>query len=302
MFVAFAYQWRQLRLLGELIKFCVGQRPPFVVRRWAWDETSQRVTLNLPGVSADHQRSSFQVMAMRQKIAIGFENQHFVFELAFPQLLVTSTSAAGMWRALHTPNVGTLLGAVDLLMQRAEVSIDIDESDAAGANDRLEAHMVAQSHESRLKAHKWCSLHQNQLVEAFVLLVLGGCMLSRLYSLVLLLHARGYFLRMLKALPGLCAADKVVVHDVRISGPPPASAHLYIQEVMSYMVMHYRRFERASSTKRRHHWIEAAYDDSEDDALEDDVVAEFEAPIPTFLLYLALPETTPLKQVFVLGL
>jgi hypothetical protein len=70
--------------------------------------------------------------------------------------------------------------------------------DAAGANDRLEAHFEAISNEKRLKAHKHCSLHQNQLVEAFLLLVLGAGVLSRLYSLVLLLHAQGYFLRMLR--------------------------------------------------------------------------------------------------------
>ncbi len=71
-------------------------------------------------------------MVMRQKVCIGFAidpRSHYVFDLVYPQLLVTSTSAAGMWRAMHTRNIGSLLGGLDVLAAKCETAIEIDETD-----------------------------------------------------------------------------------------------------------------------------------------------------------------------------
>ncbi len=74
-------------------------------------------------------------MVMRMKVAIGFgleKRQQYIFDLVFPHLLVTSTSAAGMWRAMHTANISSLLAGLDILMAKSQRAIEIDETDCLG--------------------------------------------------------------------------------------------------------------------------------------------------------------------------
>jgi hypothetical protein len=62
MFAAAAYMWRQLLLLGQLIRLSQsgGTKIFFVVTRFSWDETGQRLTLDLPGATTEQERSTFQ--------------------------------------------------------------------------------------------------------------------------------------------------------------------------------------------------------------------------------------------------
>eukprot|EP00972_Heterocapsa_arctica_P029187 4291969-Heterocapsa_arctica.AAC.1 len=77
------------------------------------------------------------------------------------------------------------------------------ETDAAQANVKLHAQSLMNEDvtgDRAYKCHKVCSLHQNQLIELILLVVLGLNVLSRLYSLTLLLHTSGYFTKMLGGL------------------------------------------------------------------------------------------------------
>ena len=63
-----------------------------------------------------------------------------------------------------------------------------------------------------LHCHLVCRLHANQVIEAQALAALPGKILSRLYSLTLLLRTSGHFARMVR---GLCpiAAEAVIVES-----------------------------------------------------------------------------------------
>ncbi len=107
------------------------------------------------------------------------------------------------------------------------------------------------------------------------MVVITGNILSRLYSLVILLHTQGYFLRMLRSLPSIFEAAQV--KSIQMFGEPPPAAKAYSREVMSYMLSHYKRFERATQKKQVHHWIEASFDTDSD---SDGEVLEFEVCEP----------------------
>ncbi len=66
-FAAAAYQWRQMRLLGLLLQYCNVHKPAVLVRRWAWDETGQKLTTSL-GAESNQERSTWQVCVMRMQV------------------------------------------------------------------------------------------------------------------------------------------------------------------------------------------------------------------------------------------
>jgi hypothetical protein len=61
-----------------------------------------------------------------------------------------------------------------------------------------------------LECHLVCRLHANQLIEAQALAAFPGKILSRLYSLTLLLRTSGNFARMLTALSPIVAEAVIV--------------------------------------------------------------------------------------------
>jgi hypothetical protein len=61
-----------------------------------------------------------------------------------------------------------------------------------------------------LECHLVCRLHANQLIEAQALATFPGKILSRLYSLTLLLRTSGNFARMLTALSPIVAEAVIV--------------------------------------------------------------------------------------------
>ena len=167
-----------------------------------------------------------------------------MLDLALPQLLVPSGSAPNLYHGLRHPLLAPTFLALKMLEDRADISIELDETDNAYGNQRLFAYELGKTADKILKMRKPCSLHQNQLIEVLVLAVLGLNVLSRLYSLTILLHTGGYYLRMLQAI-SIVVKENVVIRDVAIHGPPPPAAVAYAREIMKYLVCHYKRFEKS---------------------------------------------------------
>ena len=263
-FFASAYLALQSRMLGQLVELSRSCKPAFVLRRLSFDETGQKLTLSVPGCSAEQECSVWQVMVARLAVTIGWDGRGvYNFDIVLPPLLVTSTSAEHIYRALHCRQYAGIFAAIHLLGSLSDEYVELDETDAAPANHKLHAASLMKD-EKAYKCHKMCSLHQNQLIEVQLLAVTGMSLLSRLYSLTLLLHTSGYFVKMLSGLRKL-VDDHMVIRDVRVHGAPAAAATAYAKEVMSYIVRHYKRFEKATChERRRHHWVREA--EGEDEA------------------------------------
>jgi hypothetical protein len=188
-------------LLGSLIMMANRERPAFVMTRLAWDETGERMTI---GTSAT-ESSVWHVLVSRLRLLIAWQTESgthcFSYAFILPPLIVPSTSAACIWHQLFFSQLtGPLFHAVSLLRQAAVLSVDLNESDGAYANDKLTAHLLACSRPTTLWDHWHCSLHGNQLIEVAPLAAVGNKLLSKLYSLTILLHTSGYHVKMMRSL------------------------------------------------------------------------------------------------------
>ena len=202
----------QLYLLGWRCKLATDRQPDIVVSRLAWDETGEKLTSCLPQScgTANQQRSTWQVMVSRVRIVVCLVDEHggrptiIDWVLNVPPVVVRTPSAPEIYYGLfHSHLTRPIMMGRFLLMQRAKLSVDLSETDHAGANVRLEAYLLhkattleAQGVRPMLKAHLPCRLHQQQLIEVLLLAVTGSWVLSRLYSFTLLLRGAGMFLRL----------------------------------------------------------------------------------------------------------
>ena len=91
-------------------------------------------------------------------------------------------------------------------MKLARVGIRLFESDVASANLRCVAHLQQEQGAEDLSCHWLCSLHQLQLVEVAVTASVRCNLVSRLYSLTLLLRNSGLFVRMVARLRSACTS------------------------------------------------------------------------------------------------
>jgi hypothetical protein len=88
-----------------------------------------------------------------------------------------------------------------------------------------------------LKAHMPCRLHQQQLIVVLLLATAGQWILSRLYSLTLLMRGGGATFRMAMELKLLINNTATVSYD-----PPPPGTNAFLQEVKAYVLANKRRF------------------------------------------------------------
>ncbi len=105
-------------------------RPVLVARRWAWDETGQKLTLSLPGTDASSRpeavRSTWEVMVMRMKVVVSWGGTStYTFDLILPQILVTSLSAAGIYYAMRSPAVASNMTGLKMLADTADICIEV---------------------------------------------------------------------------------------------------------------------------------------------------------------------------------
>ena len=108
----------------------------------------------------------------------------------FPPLLVLSTAADHLWAALfrHRHNLPIWLARAKL-SRMATYAVDLNETDAAYANERLHAFL-----HSKIDAHVlplWlpCGCHQTCIVETGIIGLAGIGLLGRLFALAKFLKA-----------------------------------------------------------------------------------------------------------------
>ena len=262
-FVAEAFMTAQNRFLGKLLLALKQRRATCAVQRLAFDETGQRLALTLRQhqASAYAACSTWQVMQSTVRLVLGWAGEDSgdsvpevcTLDLVLPPMIITSSAACHIWAAFRHRLLAPTFTALRLLLAEAQVPVELTEFDAAYANERYHAAQLMadeeQEHSRTLKCAKTCSLHQNQLIEVLLLQTLSKAgdmhLLSRLYSLTLLLQTGGHFLRMLVHLP------QVVREGLRVhKGMPPLAARAFFREVVSYAITHHRQFEDLQPHRR----------------------------------------------------
>ena len=251
--VAAEYLRLQLLLLGALVARARSSRPVFFGSRLAWDETGERVTLQVPGATQEQQNSVWHVLVSRLKLVVAWSRpdgvlQPFTIALVLPTLVVPSTSAASIFSQLfHHPLNAAIFTAVRELSELSTFATKLYETDAAYANQRLTAHLFTTAEANDLMCHWLCSLHQLQLVESAVTACVGRkCnLIAKLYSLTLLLRSGGSFMNMVSRLRGMIQDSCVVRH-----GPAELEAKEYSHEVARYLLTHYKRFSECQGSFR----------------------------------------------------
>jgi hypothetical protein len=230
---------------------CEQHTPTFAISRTAWDETGEKLTLHVPGANANLQRSCWQVMVAKIRLVVGFgpdlQNSVIDFTFVIPPIAITTASADEIFHALwFHAHVRPLIVGRSLIFAKAKYALDLSETDAAASNERLEAHLLNTCPRGLWKAHFFCRLHQGQLCETLLLSICLFKLLSRLYSLTMLLQTSGYFLRLALALPTFLASPSGLIVKLYAScGPPPAAAASYSAELQAYLISHWRRFQRS---------------------------------------------------------
>jgi len=196
----------QNRSLGKLISFCQEEHPLFVMWRLAWDETGERVTVPAAGLTPQQQASTWQVMVVRLEIFVGWNICMVVqSSIVVPNMLVASPTAENMYNCIfYHKGLLPYRASLRLLCALSKWSLELHETDGAYANTRLRAHLLRQQDRAKtLDCGFVCRLHATQLIEAALVAQLPGNILSRLYSLTLLLRTSGHFARMVHTLDSL---------------------------------------------------------------------------------------------------
>ena len=158
--VAAEYLRLQLLLLGALVARARSSRPVFFGSRLAWDETGERVTLQVPGATQEQQNSVWHILVSRLKLVVAWSRPDGVtlpihhcprfceVPLRFcgvaprvceasllSTLVVPSTSAASIFSQLfHHPLNAAIFTAVRELSELSTFATKLYETDAAYAN------------------------------------------------------------------------------------------------------------------------------------------------------------------------
>ena len=108
-FIAGTYLTFPLLVLGGLARHASERPPLFCVSRFAYDETGEKLTLNI--AKQKEQRSVWQVMVARMMILIGWWDADvgrctmWNFDVVLPTLLVASANADNLFRAIFVTRV-----------------------------------------------------------------------------------------------------------------------------------------------------------------------------------------------------
>ena len=124
--------------------------------RWAsirgFDWAGELLTLDLPGEPNSVQQTTWHVMVARMRLVLAWAPKPgdlaprvLDWTLVIPPIIVRSPASADIYYALfHSPHTRPLMLARFVMMQQASLAaVDLSETDDAGANSRLEAHLLS---------------------------------------------------------------------------------------------------------------------------------------------------------------
>ena len=119
------------------------------------------------------------------------------------------------------------------------------ETDAASANDKLWGYLegkIGELGDGILTSSLWCGNHQNNLIECSTVVQTGMERINFLGSLGRSCQYGPNWRRVIESVEP-CVRERLVVYR----GAPPSCASVYATELRSYMLYHYRTFEKAAN-------------------------------------------------------
>lgn len=198
---------QQSVVLAKLISLAASEQLVVFIRQIKWDETQLLCSVNADksNTAGSRVQSTWQVMAVRQRILLVFPNgQSLVYRLVMPPIVLLASGAEHIYYGLrHHPVFSQVNQLLELLAKRASHRICIWESDGAYSNERLMGHVFHKeksANTNHFNLHCKCQNHQTQLVNVALLACVGKDLLGRLYGMTVFVRNLGYWLRLRQAL------------------------------------------------------------------------------------------------------
>ncbi len=149
LYVAAAFLDTQLAFLRSLVHRASEQRLLLLVTRFAWDETSQRLTASTGELAAEQTQGAFSVMipALQLTLVWARERKHgesdgepeaLTCKLVLPPVILAGGSAERVWDGLFGhADLQSIWSLHEQLVKAAEHVATIVETDAASVNDKV---------------------------------------------------------------------------------------------------------------------------------------------------------------------
>ena len=256
--VSSAFMNGQAHFLAKLAQWCSNDNPLAVIKHIKWDETQLQCSMNADK-SDCRVRSTWQVLVCRIRIMVVWPSGHnLVYRIVMPPVTLLATGAEHQYYALyHHPAYKCINGLVGYMRQRANINLDVSETDGAASNLRLLAHLVQKAKTTvlgppgslhpLLPAHCRCMNHAVQLNSASLLAVVNSSLLNRVYALSIFLRNLGYWLRMRQA------ARTWLERNLRFEQPVNAGskpeAHPCLKELLDYLSFWRKRDQAARAVE-----------------------------------------------------
>ena len=267
--VASRYMLCQRLVLTMLRRRARSHQPTFAMCRICWDETGESFCLNKMGAGSTGMDKpvTWHVLVARMKLLVAWSHDEtYEINIVLPCLVVPSTSADSIWQQLYGhPWHAPIMEGMHEILERAVVGIFHRETDAAAANLRLVVFWESNSTSAVLDSHWLCSLHQLQLVEVAVSASVRCNLISKMYSLTLLLRSSGLWARMLTGLKDVLNS-LLQIKPEHVWGPPPRKCRDFSVELSCYWLTHYKRFKQPTGPS--HHWLGNREADLDDEGID----------------------------------
>ena len=135
------------------------------MRRLAYDETGEKVTVPGVGLSAEQAASTWQVMVSRLELVAGWAGQKVVKgSIVVPSLLVASPNSEDIYNLLYYHKIlQPMQAALTALANLARWAVCLHETEGAYACERLWAFLTGFCTNQRLLECRFiCRLHATQ--------------------------------------------------------------------------------------------------------------------------------------------
>lgn len=236
---------KQLRAAFELTA------PEWVICNLMWDETSERLSLNVvPGTSSAQQSSTWEVLVSRITLTWCFGGAIFHTEFIMPPVPLISNKAehifAGLFQHHFNKEIQEL---VRFVLQRASlIGTQIHETDGHPANDRLHFHLMNQETQAARDEFRMpvaqeqihCTNHcTNLIIVHLVTVIVRENVLNNIYCFVMFLRMGGHFLRIVSSACHLIRTpyfrwNESSAADLEAGGP-------FCRELGDFIIENYRR-------------------------------------------------------------
>ena len=238
---------QSISLYGIAIPWCeAAQRSTstnFFVTSTDFDETQIRLLLHLdPTMKAHHSITSWHVMVITSQVCFGITptsdaEPTMVLRNSMhvrPPVPLLGTSAAMLYNALFQTPIGVEFESVlNDCMNNCLFCMRNFGADNAGTIDKCLTHLLRTSLPRMCTSRSVCCNHTNKIIDSAILFLGGLPIVSRLYSLSLMLRTSHYFTRVHQAIP--LFVDRIQMRR----GIPPAGDTAFSAEVVNFLVCQY---------------------------------------------------------------